>query len=381
MKRSLLIFAISIVVGTLATISAQEKNPFKYEGETISFQFGGFVRSVVFADFNGTVPHEDFKVSLASGPGDWQKSGRLNLDASASRLTFKAIQKSKSLGNIEYYIESDFRGGGDVLRLRQAYISFKGIIFGQSWSFMADLDATAPTIDVQGVNSRTFHRTALIGYRKQLCQFLSFGVSLEQPAAKITEALLYQPTFQRAPDIPIYLMYKGEKGHLKITAINRFISIADNFNQTVVTNHGYGGQLSGSLSIAPSAKLYLQTIVGKGVARYINDLAALSFDAFPNLSGTQMESLPMYSYSLGTQIGLSKKLALSANYSQAGIGDSEYSNRDEDYLRSSYLSTTLFWKLRNNFQVAVEYLNGSRININQEKQGANRLQFMFLYKW
>lgn len=379
MKKLLLILTALLIVVT--PTDAKDKNPFKFESKNVSLQFGGFVRSVMFADFNGSVPHEDFKVSLASSPDDWAKSGRFNLDASASRVFFRAIQKSKSLGDIEYYIESDFRGSNDLLRLRQAYISFKGIIFGQAWSFMVDMGSAAPTIDVQGVNSRTFYRTALFGYRKQLCSHISFGVSLEQTAAKIAETDIFKSTYQRLPDIPIYLKYEGKAGHIKVTGLNRFISFADHNSQNVVTNHAYGGQLSGSLKVTPAITLYSQAIAGKGVARYINDLLALSLDAYPTGDGTTMENLPVYSYSIGAQAKLSKRISLTASYSGAGVNDKNYSTVGSDYLNSHYTSTTLFWSLRSNFQVAFEFLSGKRFDIDGGVKGANRAQFMFQYKW
>ena len=125
MKR---IFTLAIVSAICFSAYAQStavkptenKSPFLIEKGNTSVKFGGFVRFVTFADFGGVVPNYDFVSSTMSADNEWDKESRLSMDASGTRLTLKVIQKTDLLGDIEFYIESDFRGAVDAFRLRQA---------------------------------------------------------------------------------------------------------------------------------------------------------------------------------------------------------------------------------------------------------------------
>jgi hypothetical protein len=376
---SLLCVAIYAQGATTGKTVAQ--SPFQIEKGNTSIKFGGFVRFVTFADFGGVVPSYDFVSSTMSGDSDWDKESRLSMDASGTRLNLKVIQKTDLLGDIEFYVESDFRGAVDVFRLRHAYISFKGFTFGQTWSFMTDFLANAPTIDVQGVNSRTFFRNPLIGFKTNISEKSSFGIALEFPKTKMTTGSTIRVVNQRYPDIPIYLMFKGAKAHLKLAGVLRAMDFGVNSTQKVETKFGAGVQVSGSLKLGDQLTMFSQGIYGKGVARYINDLAALNLDLVPDASNNTLQALPMYSVSLGARADFSKKLYASANFSVAALANkTDYYSANEFY-NGRYLSASLFWTGVKNLIIAGEYIHGYRKNMNDTHSNANRFQVMFMYSW
>lgn len=386
MKRVIAIAILSMIClssySQSATVKPTEnKSPFQIEKGNTSIKFGGFVRFVTFADFGGVVPNYDFVSSTMSADNEWDKESRLSMDASGTRLHLKVIQKTDLLGDIEFYVESDFRGAVDVFRLRHAYISFKGLIMGQWWSFMTDFQANAPTIDVQGVNSRTFFRTPLIGYRKNLSEKTSLGISLEFPKTKMITGSGFRAVNQRYPDIPLYVMFKGTKAHLKLTGLLRAMDYGINSSEKVETKLGAGVQVSGSLKLGDQFTLFSQGIYGKGVARYINDLAALNLDMVPDASNNTLQALPMYSVSLGARADFSKKLYASANFSVAALANkTDYYSANEFY-NGKYFSASLFWTGVKNLTIAGEYLYGYRLNMNDTHSNANRFQVMFMYSW
>lgn len=359
----------------------ETKSPFLIEKGNTSIKFGGFVRFVTFADFGGVVPSYDFVSSTMASQSEWDKQSRLSMDASGTRLHLKVIQKTELLGDIEYYIESDFRGAVDVFRLRHAYISFKGLIMGQWWSFMTDFQANAQTIDVQGVNSRTFFRTPLIGYNKKLSEKTSFGISLEFPKSKITTPTGIRVVNQRFPDVPLFLMFKGKSAHLKITGLFRAMDYGVNSTSEIETKIGAGAQLSGSVKMGENFTLFSQGIYGKGVARYINDLAALNLDLAPDAATGSLQALPMYSISLGARANFNKSLYASANLSTAGLANKTDYYSANEYHKGNYLSASLFWTGVKNFTLAGEYIHGYRLNMNDTHSSANRFQVMVMYSW
>lgn len=237
MKRA--IFIILALIGT-GMVYAQKSDPFLWQKNNTTIKLGGYIRVSASADFDGTIDNNDFIVSDIPVPGKWDKRGNLGIDASATRLSLNVIQKT-TVGDIRFYIESDFRGGSSVLRLRQAYISFLGITAGQAWSFLYDPQAIAPTVDIQGDDSRTFFRTPLIGYTRKIGKDFIAGVSAEMPRTRITTVTGVKSVTQRIPDIPLYLQYKTNYGHLKLGGIFRGLSYGDTETEKIKTRFGWGG--------------------------------------------------------------------------------------------------------------------------------------------
>ncbi|MHC1779400.1 MAG: DcaP family trimeric outer membrane transporter [Bacteroidales bacterium] len=375
------LLCVAIYAQGATTGKAVTQSPFQIEKGNTSIKFGGFVRFVTFADFGGVVPNYDFVSSTMSADNEWDKESRLSMDASGTRLHLKVIQKTDLLGDIEFYVESDFRGASDVLRLRHAYVSFKGFTFGQTWSFMTDFLANAPTIDVQGVNSRTFFRNPLIGFKTNITEKSSFGIALEFPKTKMTTGSTIRTVNQRYPDIPVYVIFKGAKAHLKLAGVLRAMDFGVNSTQKVETKFGAGVQVSGSLKLGDQFTMFSQGVYGKGVARYINDLAALNLDMVPDAANNTLQALPMYSVSLGARADFSKKLYVSANFSVAALANkTDYYSANEFY-NGRYFSASMFWTGVKNLTIAGEYLHGFRKNMNDTHSNANRFQVMFMYSW
>jgi len=153
----------------LLIISAQilsgqdNKGPFTFDYGTTIIKVGGYVQNVVASDFGGAINNHDFTVSMLSAPESWDQQSRFAIDATPSRINLDVTHKTTTIGDIKFFMETDFKGPSNVLRLRHAYISLLGITAGQTWSFMYDSDATAPTIDIQGITSRPFFSDASIG--------------------------------------------------------------------------------------------------------------------------------------------------------------------------------------------------------------------------
>lgn len=374
------IFSVLILLGVSSAYAQKKENPFLWEKGNTTIKLGGFVRVVTSADFDGSVASNDFIVSSIPVPQPWDNKGRFGLDASASRIGLEVVQKIEGIGNLKFYIESDFRGASDVFRLRQAYVSFMGITVGQTWGFMYDAAATAPAIDIQSDDSRTFFRTPLIGYSRNFGKHLSAGAAIEYPKAKITTLTGIKTVTQRIPDFPLYVQYKGAAGHLKLAGVLRGVQYGNTLREEIESQLGWGVQLSGSLKPAKFLTLYAQGICGEGIGRYINDLAYLSVDLMPdyNEAGV-MKALPMYGLSFGARADLSKKFYVATSFASAAMTDKEGYTTASDYRRGYYASGTLFWRAFRNMTIATEYLYGKRENVDRQSGQANRIQLMLKY--
>ncbi len=366
------------VLATLSTASFAQSSPFEWQaGENTKIKLGGFVRVNINSDFDGSVTGNDFISSTIPSTDNLSDAGRLNFDPSATRLSLQITQSTDAVGDIKVYVEGDFRGTGNTIRLRQAYVEMLGFIAGQAWSFMSDLSAQAPTVDINGVGSRTFLRTHMFGYRRSFSDFVSAGISVEIPSLTTSYIDGYSAVNQTVPNVPIYIQAKSGLGHIKAAAVFRSLQYCDNATESRVSQLGWGAQLSGSLNVTEGITLFGQGIYGEGINNYISDLASLEVNLMPS-EGDQMEATQMGGASLGISAKLSKKwsFALSGSHTR-NMGDATYFAGDYKY--TNYCAAALFFSPAPRVTLATEYLNGSRTNFGGEASGAQRLSLSIKY--
>jgi hypothetical protein len=247
---------------------------------------------------------------------------------------------------------------------------------------MVDADAMAPTIDVPGTNARTFFRTPLVGYATPIGERFRIGISVELPSAKITGHNHIVAVPQIIPDIPAFIQYKSTKGHLKLAGVLREIYYGTSALKEIKSKRGWGLHLSGSIKPASMLTLYAQGIYGKGVARYINDLGALSLDLLPDYSNPgHVDVQKMFSAAVGLRANVSKKVYVTSNFGFAQLDKNENFIKGADYRQSKYLSASFFWNAYQNLLFATEYLHGYRKNMNADSGNANRIQAMLRYSF
>ncbi len=370
---------ISILSLLLLSSSAlAQSDPFKWQvAENTTVKLGGYVSFTASSYVDGAISGNDFITSSIPSSNDWSSENPTIFDPSSTRLSLEVTQSTDELGDIKMYIEGDFRGQtSSNIRLRQAYVSFKGFTVGQAWSFMSDLGSNAPTVDIQGVNSRTFFRTPLIGYRTKLSDKISAGISIEQASYSLSGISGYESVNQQVPDVPFYLQYNLSSGYIKAAGIVRTLQYGESLEESREAITAFGGQISGNGKIAPRITLYGQAIYGQGIGRYINDLASQSLDIL--YFDSELAATTMYGASLGGKVNISKGVDFVASYSQAGIDD-----MDEDfsgiYSHANYLSTTLFWSPVKKLTLGAEYLYGERTLFGGDSNTAQRVSLMVKY--
>ncbi len=379
MKR-VLVSALSLFALTsslYAQSSDKAQDPFKWECGNTTIQLGGFVRMEVSSDVDGYINNNDFIVALTDSDTQWNESNQLRFDPSLTRLSLGITQKSDALGDIKLYFEGDFRGASNTVRLRQAYISVKGFLAGQTWTFMSDLAASGPTVDVQNVNSRSFFRTQMVGYRRQIGEGLTAAISAEYPVVSIASNDTYENVMQTIPDVPIYVEYKGGKGHIKAAAVFRSMAYGVSETQSKSNIFGWGTQLSGSFKATDWLSLYSQAIYGEGIGRYINDIAYK--DPSLILNGDQIGITAMGGASLGVKANISKSVYLATSYSQAIVCERDGITIDSGYNRGDYYSASIFWEPVKKLLFGAEYVQGGYSTFAGDRNSAKRCAVMVKY--
>lgn len=352
------------------------------------FGMGGFVNFRTAYDFDGIVENLDFTTYDIPVPGAYDTHHKLFMDASTSRLFFKAIANTKRLGQVVSYIETDFRGANNTLRLRLAYITFKGLLFGRNVTTFCDLDASPNTIDFEGPNSYNFNYNNMIRYTRTFNNNRwKIGAALEMPSVSMSPTSNFRPIPQRLPDVPIYVQYnwgKKRSSHLRASGVFRDLNYFDAAANDDKSKFGWGAQLSGEIKLGRRITTYMQGVYGEGITPYIQDITGSGLDLVSDpTNGSKYQTLPMMGWFAALQYNFTPNLFCGAGYSQVRV----YSRNDfdtsapNDYKDAQYIFGNIFYNFNASCQIALEYLYGTRTNMNSETNHANRIQAMIQYNF
>lgn len=349
------------------------------------FGIGGFVALRMSYDWNNAIDNKDFYIVDIPMTRTLDNRQKFQMDAAASRLFFRSVVNTNNMGPIEAYIESDFRGGSNVFRLRQAYISFIGFTIGQAPTTFADLMAAPTTIDFQGPNGYTYQRNVMLRYHREFGKRWEFGVAIEMPSVSATPGQSAHVISQRVPDIPAYIQYSWDqkKSHVRLSGLFRSMNYADDVAQRTRHQIGWGVQFTTNVVISNHFRLFGQATYGEGIQGYIQDLKGKEADmvADPTQAG-YLQTLPTMAIQAGMQVNFSPTWQVNAAYSQVNNwnkNDYFASNPAPAYKTGQYIVGNVFCHISPAFQVGVEYLHGIRKNINVPAGHANRAQVLIQY--
>lgn len=351
------------------------------EDESFKFGIGGFISVVGITDFNGMVENRDFVTSQIPVPSE-NYSGQFALGAESSRINFKAVGSSK-FGNIVAFLETDFRGNTNTLRLRHAYISYFGFTIGQTWSTFMDLEAAPPTIDLEGPNTEISVRQPMIRYTHSFLDKFSVSVAMEMSSALIGDYSEFgiRNEYQKVPDFPIHFKYKDNFGHLQLGGLVRVMNYYDDtVAHRSINKVGFGVSLSGKFNIGKKNFLYFQSVYGQGIARYIQDLSFANLDLVRDLNRSgNLRTLPMFGAYLSFQRNWMEHLYSALIYGFTMLNPPPQYNFPWLFSHTHYFAVNLFWEFIPYGTMGIEYLFGKRVNQTGTSGNANRIDIMFRY--
>lgn len=351
---------------------------------TTALGIGGYVEGVVQGDFKGAIDGNGFTTYDIKVPADPALRQRLGADASHTTLFLKLVRHTQ-LGVLNAYVQSNFTGddGGYGMKLKQAYISLGNVTAGLTNSTFVDPSAGVPTIDYQGPSGEITAKNILLRYRYKWAHGLSMAVSAEMPKATLTPVGGYdQEINQRIPDFPAYLQYDwGSGSHVRLSGIVRTLSYRDLVANRNRMATGYGVQLSGVYDCMGLVDVYYAGAYGRGIGRYVNDLAGQGMDliASQGRDGTMIAPRTL-GIVAGARINLGDNFFVSSSYSLNRLYDQEQLGGDT-YKRANYVVANAFYTPISSLQVGVEYLHGTRKNVDNSSANANRVNLMVKYSF
>ena len=147
-----------------------------------ALKFGGLVRVNWVSTLNALEVDDRFITSAipVEGTEGAAKGSRVNVIAKPSRFSFD-LRTPTGVGHMRAFIEADFAGSNNTLRLRHAYGQWRRAIFGQTWSTFADPEAEPDGIDFEGLNAIVLFRQAQVRWSFAPAERLRLAFALEDP--------------------------------------------------------------------------------------------------------------------------------------------------------------------------------------------------------
>ena len=361
---------------------------FASKNNRFSFAVGGIVALRAAYDFEGAVDNIDFIPYDIPIPGSYATRQKLTMDASTSRIFVKSVANTRALGRVLVYMDADFRGGAEgsyTPRVRSAYVSFLGFTFGRDVTTFCDLQAAPQTIDFQGPNAYNFRFATMARYEVTFArEHLTFGVAAEMPHLSATYDDYFAPLPQRMPDFPLYFQYAwgaNRESHIRASGVLRNLYAHNLQGGENTSLLGWGVQFSGRIKVCPWLRLFMNGVYGEGITPYIQDLTGSGLDFTPNPENPmQIQTMPMWGWQAAAQLNLTRRTALSGGYSMVRVEEKNGSFADE-YRQGQYIFGNIFYSVTPRCKLALEYLYGTRKNMDAERVHANRAQFQIQYNF
>ncbi len=177
--------------------------------------FGGFIKAdlrSISGDVSSPVTNNDYWIGHGSNTDDLSST---KLSVNETRFNAKYVH-----GDVTGFIEMDFYGGGgnEIIsnsshpRLRHAFIKYKNVLVGQTWTTFMNTSALAEAADFGGpLNASAFVRQGQIRYTNGGLQ-----VSLENPNSDKGDA-----SQDSIPDVIAKYTFKGDWGNVSVAGVAR----------------------------------------------------------------------------------------------------------------------------------------------------------------
>ncbi len=347
------------------------------------FAVSGYVKLTVAYDVKGSIDNNDFITSLIPTEAEPGNSEAFRMDASSSMLSFKSLVNTEKIGPVIGYISANFRGPNLTYHLRNAYLTLLNFTFGYTETTLCDVGAEPNTIDLQGPNAMTLTRNTQVRYVYNPSKAWQLAIAVEKPNLNASYSTLSQNLYQRVPDIPLYVQFSRVEGsHIRLSSVFRSLIYRNLNTEKNSNNFAWGVQCSGIEKIIPKFTLYYQGIYGKGISTYIQDLSNLGLDMAPDSDvAGKLSPVPVYSWYGGIQYNFTPDFYCSATYSQVRVRAEENLQTPDMYKLSQYIVANAFWNITPGCQLGLEYLHGTRENMNGNFGSANRIQAMVQYNF
>lgn len=224
--------------------------------------FGGFIKADVRSisgDVGSPVTNDDYWIGHGAVVDDLSTT---KFSVNETRFNAKYVH-----GDVTGFIEMDFYGGGgnEIIsnsshpRLRHAFIKYKNVTVGQTWTTFMNTSALAEAADFGGpLNASAFIRQGQVRYTNGGLQ-----ISLENPNSDKGDS-----SQDSIPDFIAKYTFKGDWGNVSVSGLARQLNTVGGNTESAV---GFG--VAGRIKTSGKDDLRFQ-VHGGNTGRYVGVVAA-----------------------------------------------------------------------------------------------------------
>ncbi|MBL4900214.1 MAG: hypothetical protein JKX76_11350 [Colwellia sp.] len=344
-KFKKLLLTSSLVVATGAANAGYEINL----SDDDKLSFGGYIK-VDARYVDGDIAHSQYWAGSLLHPDAGEKKSQLNLNANETRFNMKYTH-----GDVMGFIEMDFYGAGthggananekisnsSNPRLRHAFIKYKNVVVGQTWSTFMNTSAIPESADFAGpAMGLVFIRQGQVRYTMG-----NFQVSLENPYTWGGDT-----KSDNVPDVVAKYNFKGDWGNVSVAGLARKLNVDANNTDTAI-----GYSVAGRIKTVGKDDLRFQ-LHGGNVGRYVGVGSSVDVD------NTGNEAEETVAYIVAYRHFWSEDLRTTVAYAN--------SKADTTDIESTQWSVNLFKNLTKQLSVGVEVGNFSRDDQNADSDYA-----------
>ncbi len=355
---------------------------FLLPGTHTMLRLDGSIRTDLAYDPRGSGLGDSFvpssiPIPFVTSPGNFLTSIR------GSRFSSDFRIPAGEWGTARTFIQLDFFGpnGTTVPRLRHFYAQLDNILVGQTFTNFMDPDAFPDSLDTQGVNSAISVRVPQVRYSFGLGGGTSGYVSLEMPSSNIdfsiagTKAIPITP----APDFTFRLRNEGERGHIQLASVFRYLSAQLPDGGPQESAFGWGLNGTGGLTLFGRDNIVLGVAYGDGISRYVGDAGGLGLDLAPRATtDLSLRALPLFSTYGSYQHYFTPALRANATFGFVQVQNTAFQPEDT-YHKSTYSSASLIWNPLGSLDLGAEFLYGWVEQKSGEHSSSPRFQLTARY--
>ncbi|WP_419195048.1 DcaP family trimeric outer membrane transporter [Novipirellula herctigrandis] len=334
-------------------------------GDDVAMKFGGYVKTDFIYDFDPIDSTDSFVTTKIPVGSPDRTNTRFH--ARQTRLSFDTRWKAEGY-TVQAFVEGDFFGENSQFRLRHAYGEVGSLLVGRTWTTFTDVAASPATIDFEGSVSNVNRRQAQARWTQPI-----FGDALTiSIAVEDTRFIVIAPpglpgdARSPSPDVIARLKLTRDWGRFQFAYLSR----TGGYQPTggpVMEGSAWGLNFTGVVMLLESTKVYYQIVHGEGIGSY----RSLP-DAAPE-SATTERVLPLFGWMVGITHEWNDRFSSNFTYAANQL-DTAPLQPPDDVSATSYLAANLIWSPLERVKVGIEYLYGTRENVNMSSADAHRIQ-------
>lgn len=347
---------------------------------------GANIKAVPTFDFGNPIPDPNYFVTsgipMNISPGN---GGQFKISAQQSNIYLNIVALPGEKDQLGAYVSMNFLGNNYAPKLQHAYLKYRGITAGYTYTIFADAAATPATIDYEGPNALATIIHGMVAYEPTFGKHKEWqaGIGIDMPETSCTYADRTVKVNQRIPDIPMYIQRKwaGGNGWLRLAGIVRNMYYRNEQAGKNVDKVGWGIKLSGKTPIAGGLSASYMALYGKGIASYIQDLNGMGMDLMPDPSDpSRLDLVKAWSGAWSLQYQFSPKVFCTATYSHVRNYARQFADSSSDwktgYKYAQYAVGNIFYQINSIVQVGAEYIYGRRVDFDGSQAHDNRIEAM-----